>query len=166
MSQPRIYAAGPITGQSYKGATDWYDALRLGIPEAEIVVPMRGKDWAKRVRSFKSGDYEKDFRLTPLSAAVSSDNGIFTRDTWDVRRADLVFANLLGGDEMGKVSIGSVCEITAARIFGNLSVVVAKKGGVHDHVFIRQAAWVFVYDFDDGITAARIALNLPEVAGA
>ena len=159
MSGPRIYAAGPITGQSYHGATDWYDALRQGIPEAEIVVPMRGKDWAKRVKKFKSGQYKEDFRLTPLNAAVSSDNGIFSRDMWDVRRADLLFANL--GDTE-KVSIGTVCEITAACIHGNLSVVVAKKGGVHDHPFVRQAAWVFVYDFDDGITAARIALNLEE----
>lgn len=160
--KPRIYAAGPITGQSYKGATDWYDALRLGIPEAEIVVPMRGKDWAKRVKKFKARDYQEDFRLNDLNAAVSSDNGIFSRDMWDVKRADLVFANLTGADEAEKVSIGTVCEITAAQLFGNLSVVVAKKKGIHDHPFIRQAAWVYVYDFADGITAARIALNLPE----
>ena len=159
MNQLQIYAAGPITGQSYHGATDWYELLRDGIPEAEIVVPMRGKDWAKRVKKFKSGDYDKDFRLTPLNSAISSDNGIFSRDMWDVKRADLVFANL--GD-IEKVSIGTVCEITAAQLFGNLSVVIAKKGGVHDHPFIRQAAWVFVHDFADGITAARIALNLPE----
>ena len=162
MSKPRIYAAGPITGQSYKGATDWYDALRTGIPEAEIVVPMRGKDWAKRVKKFKCEDYKEDFRLTDLNAAVSSDNGIYSRDIWDVRRADLLFANLIGGDEAKKVSLGTVCEITAAQIFGNLSVVVSLKNGMHDHPFIRQAAWVFVHDFNDGITAARIALNLPE----
>ncbi|KKM97370.1 hypothetical protein LCGC14_1168650 [marine sediment metagenome] len=162
MSGPRIYAAGPIAGQSYKGATDWYDVLRAGIPEAEIIVPMRGKGWAKRIKKFKARDYKEDFRLNDLNAAVSSDNGIFSRDMWDVKRADLVFANLTGADEAEKVSIGTVCEIIAAQLFGNLSVVVAKKHGMHDHPFIRQAAWVYVYDFDDGIAAARIALNLPE----
>ncbi len=160
--RPRIYAAGPITGMSYHGATNWYNALRQGIPEVEIVVPMRGKDWAKRVKKFKSSEYKEDFRLAPLDAAVSSDNGIFSRDMWDVKRADLVFANLACADEAKKVSIGTVCEIIAAQLFGNLSVVVAKKNGVHDHPFIRQAAWVYVYAFEDGIAAARIALNLPE----
>jgi hypothetical protein len=164
----RIYAAGPITGQSFHGATDWYDALRFGIPEAEIVVPMRGKDWAARanVQEFKSGNYDEDFRLTGLESSISSDNGIFSRDMWDVRRVDLVFANLLLGDAVGRVSIGTVAEITAAKIYGNLSVVVAQKDGPHDHAFLRQAAWVFVNTFKDGVVAARIALNLPEVPHA
>jgi hypothetical protein len=166
--KPRIYAAGPITGQSYGGATTWYDDLRVGIPEAEIVTPMRGKDWAARenVQEFKSGKYHLDYRLSSLEAAISNDNGIFSRDLWDVRRVDLVFANLTAGDAAGRVSIGTVAEIVAAKIYGNLAIVVAQDEGPHDHAFIRQAAWVFVHTFKEGLLAARIALNLPEVPRA
>lgn len=159
MCKPIVYAAGPITGRSFDSATGWYPLLRTRLPECDIVVPMRGKDWAIReqVESFKSGDYAEDYRLSGLEASISSDNGIFARDMWDVGRADLVFANLLDAD---RVSIGTVAEIVAAKLGGNLAVVVREKGGLHDHAFLRQAAWATVTNFDDGVAAARIALNL------
>lgn len=154
MSRPRIYCAGSISGQSLNGATSWYDDLARAIPEAELLRPLRG------VRSAR-----KNANAERLEAEQVGERCFVLRDEWDVvRRADMIFANVLVGDEQGKVSIGTVCEISLAHAAGTLIVLVGKKGGVHDHAFLKRFAWTFVHTFEDGVAATRSALNLETVA--
>lgn len=132
-NKPAVYLAGPITGLSYHGATDW----RAGVVEElwpRIVgySPMRGKTYLAK---------ETKIGHTYENTILSGEKAIFHRDVvLDVRRADLVLVNFLGAE---KVSIGTVFEMGVAWELRKPIVTIMEIGNTHDHPFIRQASgWV------------------------
>lgn len=171
ISRPRVYVAGPIAGQTYEGATGWRDYVQSLLPGCEILTPMRGKEYLEQLPSMPLTSTElvsqgqgrivnPKLLLTTLQESISSERGIIKRDTWDVQQCDLVLANFLPGDKVGKVSIGTACEVYLAGYLRTPVVSVLTRTGIHDHPFITGSSWVVVDTLEEGFHAARIALNL------
>lgn len=124
----KVYLAGPISGQSYEGATNWYNEVRKTLvlidPRAKIGIycPMRGKAYLSK---------EEELADSYSNYTMSSINGINVRDFNDVKTADCILANFLGCN--GKVSIGTVMEIAWARAFQKPIVIVMDKENIHNH---------------------------------
>lgn len=145
---PTVYLAGPITGLSYGGATDWrHDVIAQLAPDIKGLSPMRAKQYL--AKEDKIGDsYE--------NTALSSQAGITGRDRFDCRRADLAIFNFLGAD---KTSIGTCIEVgwtDAYHVPGIL--VIEASGNVHDHAMIRQICPWRVHSLDAAVTIAKAVL--------
>jgi nucleoside 2-deoxyribosyltransferase len=131
-----VYAAGPITGLSFTGATDWRNTLQVLLKDkVQVLSPLRSKDYLKDEKVI--GDsYEQEKIDSPLTHVLSSSRGITTRDRNDVMNSDIILVNLLGAT---KVSIGTVMEIAWADMLRKPVVLIMEKNGnVHDHAMIRE----------------------------
>lgn len=124
-----IYLAGPITGTSYSGCTDWREHFIQNSPEGLVgLSPMRLKDYL-RGETMVQDQYEE--------SVLSCQRGIFARDSWDCRRCDAILVNLLGAD---RVSIGTVMEIAWGHTFNKpIVLVMEKENNIHEHAMIREA---------------------------
>jgi len=103
-----IYLAGPITGLSWKDATEWRKNLINRFQDASTgnknyiaLSPLRGKEFLSN---------ETDIKDSYSNYTMSTPKAITTRDLNDVRRCDLIIVNFLGAT---KVSIGTILEIGA-----------------------------------------------------
>lgn len=148
--QPLIYLAGPISGLTYDGCTDWrkYAEVRFNQRGILAASPMRAKEHLREYGVLHDG-YEDH----PLS----TERGIMTRDRNDVTRCDLVFANLLGAKI---VSIGTVMELAWADILRKPVVLcIEDKGNIHDHPMLREATgFRVVSDLDEALSIAEAVL--------
>jgi hypothetical protein len=145
-----VYLAGPITGLSYEGCTDWRELAikELGIAEITGLSPMRAKDYLKD-ESFVGDEYQ--------NTVLSSSRGIITRDRWDTTRCDLILVNFLGAE---KVSIGTVMELAWADAFRTPSIVVIEpEGNPHDHSMIREITGFRVETLEEGLHTAKAILT-------
>lgn len=137
----RVYLAGPITGCSYNGATDWRKevARQLGDKCIIGVSPMRCKDYLLEETTI-ADSYE--------ARVMSSQKGLTARDRWDCRRCDIILANFLGAE---RVSIGTVMELGWADAARRPIVVVMEQGNVHDHAMVREVAGFIVSTLDEAV---------------
>lgn len=147
---PKLYLAGPITGESWNGATSWRDYVAetlfdIGI---ECLSPLRGKNTYLVNEQVLDMEYRH-----PLSTA----KGITARDRNDVMTCDAILVNLLGAQ---RVSIGTVLEIAWADAFRKPIILASDPGGVHDHSMINEIAGFILDDLDEAIDIA-IAVLLP-----
>lgn len=158
----KVYLAGPITGLSYGGCTDWrkYACEQLANTGIVGVSPLRAKDYLKNETAI--GDsYEH--------IALSTSRAITTRDRFDCVRADTLLVNLLGAE---RVSIGTVMEIAwadAARVPVVLVMepaveentgLVASKGNVHEHAMLRECVGFRVQTLDEGLNVVKAILGV------
>jgi nucleoside 2-deoxyribosyltransferase len=104
-----IYLAGPITGLSWKDATEWredlvnrYNDISTSRSKYVALSPLRGKHYLKNETEIK--DSYSNFLMSTAKAVNS-------RDMFDVSRSNLIIVNLLNTT---KISIGTVLEIGAA----------------------------------------------------
>lgn len=137
-----VYTAGHIRGLHYDMATGWLDELRDGVADnVEFISPMRTKEFLKG--QVISGTYEDDL--------MANKRAVIARDKWDVRRCDVVLANLdLAPD---KVSIGTICEITLAYELRKPVIIIMSdpENNVNNHPFVtHEASWI-VKSIDDAI---------------
>lgn len=141
MSQYLIYLAGPITGQTYEGCTDWREEFIRTTPGwLEGVSPMRWKQYLLEETQVQD-QYEE--------SVLSCQRGIFARDSWDCRRCDAILVNLLGAD---RVSIGTVMEIAWAHVHHKpIVLVMEKEGNIHEHSMLREACPFRVETLEEGI---------------
>ena len=146
--KPIIYAAGPIVGQSYGEATDWRHHLQTLLPECDVRSPMRGKEFLAK-RETMPDSVESDI--------LSSQHAIVMRDHWDVHTCDILVINFASARA---VSIGSCFELAWAFAYRTPAVVVMDKAGLHDHPFVREAAYALVTDLDVAADIVRQLLNL------
>ena len=156
-----VYLAGPITGESYAGCTDWREAARKELaPHIAGLSPMRAKDYLEN-EGMVGHAYE--------DTALSSARGIMTRDFFDVRNCDVLLANLLGAE---RVSIGTVMEIAWAHAFRTPVVLVIEPAvlehfqqlpptdaNVHEHAMIREAAGFRVETLAEGLEVCKAILT-------
>lgn len=146
-----VYLAGPITGLTYNGTTEWrqqaIDYLKnFGI---QGLSPMRHKDYLLHETTI--GDAYED-------TVLSSQRGIYARDKFDCHRADAVLVNLLGAK---RVSIGTVMEIAwAAANDTPVILVIEKEGNIHEHSMIREACPFRVETLDEALSVL-VALLAP-----
>lgn len=170
---PKIYLAGPITGCTYDGCTDWRNQFAQSInmiplathpasgPNKHLVIqpgepryikcldPMRAKSYLKSLGEMIYDEYPQD--------VLSCQRGIMTRDFFDCTRCDLVFVNLLGAT---RVSIGTVMEIAWA-FQARIPVVAAieETGNLHDHGMIREAIGFRLSTLEDAARTIRAILG-------
>lgn len=70
-----VYLAGPITGLTYNGCTEWREVVREKVsPYINTISPMRGK---QRLKEISNGDVIKDCYDYDYLASYK---GINTRD--------------------------------------------------------------------------------------
>lgn len=74
-----------------------------------------------------------------------SDTAILYRDNWMVRKADIIFANLLNTKN---VSIGSVAELAWAWDHHKHIVLCMQEDSMHNHAFIRAMSPIRYNTFD------------------
>ena len=141
-----LYLAGPITGCTYKGATNWRHSF--GARAAELgynaYSPMRGKEDLKKIRRLRPHGYD---------SPMSTDQAIVRRDSFDVRRADVVLANLVGAEI---VSIGTMFELAWAYALGKYVIIVIEDKNIHGHAFVEQSASAIVESLDDAFKVLEV----------
>jgi nucleoside 2-deoxyribosyltransferase len=144
-----IYLAGPITGCSYNGCTDWRDYSKKELAKYNLlgVSPMRAKEYLSLEKNI-SDEY---------SAVLSCSRGIVTRDRFDTFSCDVMLANFLGAK---KVSIGTILEYGWADSKRKpIITVIEKEGNPHDHAAIKELTGFRVESLDEGLFIARAILN-------
>ena len=145
-----VYLAGPITGQTFDGCTDWREfAIKdLGAVGITGLSPMRAKDYLKN-ETFVGDEYQ--------DTVLSSSRGIITRDRWDTTRCDLILVNFLGAE---RVSIGTVMEMAWADAVRTPIIVVMKpEGDLHDHSMLREVTGFRVVTLEEGLEVAKAILT-------
>ena len=139
MSRPKVYLAGPMTGLTLLDSEAWREhAARVLAERFEVYSPLRGKEFLRG----------RGAMLPDGPSEVYGDQGIYRRDGWDVRRADIVLANFLGARQ---VSIGTCFELAWAHHLGKYVVVVMDEDNPHFHAFVRQAASVVFGGLDTAL---------------
>lgn len=157
----KIYLAGPIRGLTYGECTEWRDyASRVLKDWGHVPVsPMRGKEYLEGAGpllgdsrgdgSSSGGSYDK--------YPMSSEQGIWGRDTFDVKHCDAILANFEGATQL---SIGTCMEIQRGYDLDKYVLVVVEPGAIHDHPFIRRAASLFVPTLNEALVILRM-MGLP-----
>ena len=152
MLQPTVYLAGPITGETIAGANDWRRAAAAQLADIGIrtLDPLRGKDYLEAM--IGSGVYDMQYNNHPLSTG----HGIYRRDSWDVRRCDVVLVNFIGAS---RVSIGTVMEIAWAEAAGKYILIAMEDNNVHQYPMIVSAASLILPTLDDALAILPIVLG-------
>lgn len=117
MGRPAVYLAGHIAGLTYGEATDWREEATEAITALgyDVYSPMRGKEHLKET-------YES--RVLEPTSDVDAGVGPFARDMHDLRRSDIVLANMLALDTP---SIGTTMELMAGHLLNKFVIVVLPK---------------------------------------
>jgi len=149
--KPSVYLAGPVTGLTYSGATDWREYVKRGLePDITGYSPLRAKYYLAELTTI--GDSHGDLHV------MSTPKAIYARDLYDCRMRDLIFVNMLGAT---RVSIGTTMEIAWGAAFNKpIVLVMEREGNVHEHSMLKEACMYRVETLDEGIFVTR-ALLLP-----
>ena len=145
MITPSLYLAGPITGCSWEGATDWRSNVS-GVLEPygiKCLSPLRGKQYLLQELSI-ADRYDQH--------VMSTAKAIFARDMFDVERTTGLFVNLIGAK---KVSIGTVMEISFAWSLRHPVIIVMEKDNIHHHSMLEATSGWVVEDINEGIEIAK-----------
>lgn len=150
-----VYLAGPISGCTYEGATDWREYAKWKLETHGITAysPMRGKEYLRT---------EKVLQGHPdayVGLGLSNPKGIVTRDRRDCQACDIVIMNLLPAEETGIVSIGSMIEVGWADSIRVPIIVVMTEKNPHYHAMLTEIAGYVVKTLDDAIIVAAALLN-------
>lgn len=147
-----VYLAGPITGLSYGGATDWREHARgVLAPEITGLSPMRGKEYLASIEKI-SGTGEEYAHMGCLSLP----RGVMTRDRFDCTRCDVLLVNLLGAKA---VSIGTVMEIAwADSVRTPIVCAIEPTGNPHEHMMIQEALGYRVPSLNEALHIVRAIL--------
>ena len=148
---PKVYLAGPITGCTFDGCTEWRDVAKAELAKVgiEAFSPMRAKGYLKE-KGVITGSY-------PDAGLFSSSRNIMTRDFYDCTTADVVLAYLLGASRQ---SAGTIMEMAWTFDRHIPLVVVAEPGlGVHAHPMIEEAVGFRANNLDEGLTIVKAILR-------
>ncbi len=149
---PKVYLAGPITGLSYAGSTDWRDQASVFLRRHGVIPlsPMRNKEYLSHETSIGDG-YP--------TTAMSNQRAIMTRDRHDVFSSDLTLMYLAGSK---RVSIGTVMEAAWCDAHRKpIVVVMEEEGNPHDHVMMREAFGFRVTTLDAALQICVSVLGIP-----
>lgn len=148
-----VYLAGPITGLSYQGATDWRHHVRdlldpIGI---RTYSPMRAKEYLATIGCISgTGEEYRHF------GCLSLPRGVMTRDRFDATRCDVLLVNLLGAE---RVSIGTVMEIAWADAHRTPIVcAMEQSGNPHEHMMVQEAIGFRVDSLSDAVDVIKAIL--------
>ena len=147
MSKPTVYLAGPVTGMSYQGATDWREWVIsfLDFHGIRGISPLRGAKYLSRE------SYIADFYDGHI---MSTQKAITTGSRHDAQQCDIVLANFLGAT---KPSLGTVMELGWADAARTPIITVIEEGNPHDHAMIREVSGYMTNNLH---TAAEVAVSI------
>jgi nucleoside 2-deoxyribosyltransferase len=147
--RPSVYLAGPISGCSYEGATNWREEAASVLFDEGIAAfsPMRHKEYLLGEHAIQDS-YDQHY--------LSTMRAIMTRDFRDATKCDMIITNVVGAT---KVSIGTVMEI-AWGFQARVPVVLVSEGkeNPHYHGMIREAIGWEVKTMQEAILIARTTL--------
>lgn len=143
-----VYIAGPISGESYEGATEWREYVSQQLAEFGITAlsPMRCKPYLKN--ETKIGDEYNEYTM-------SSARGVTTRDVNDVRRSDALFVNFIGAKAP---SLGTALEIGIAHALNIPIVIAMEEDNPNNHAMIRHMAGFIFPTIHQAIEATKMLL--------
>lgn len=143
-----VYLAGPITGLSFDNCINWREWFIRGLPSQIVgLSPLRGKDYLEG---------EEEVKHQYADWVLSTERGLTTRDYNDVKRSELIVANLFGAKT---VSIGTVMEIAWARAMQKpVILIMEKEGNLHDHPMIRDSVGYRVETLDEALWLTKVIL--------
>lgn len=149
-----VYLAGPITGLSYGGATDWrkYAIESLAKDGIEGISPMRAKDYLANLETISG--HGKDYAHMGV---MSTPAAVITRDRFDTQRVDVVLMNLLGAKA---VSIGTMVELgwaDAARV--PVVGAIEPEGNPHEHMFVSTLIGFKVPSLNEALDVIKAILT-------
>jgi nucleoside 2-deoxyribosyltransferase len=145
---PKVYLAGPISGLSYGGATDWRVLAKamLRTNDIDAFSPLRHQQNLASIQIFSDLGSETERLKDPMSTT----RGLTVRDRWDAQRCDVMLVNLLGAK---KVSIGTVLELAWADA-RRIPIVVAMEAdgsNPHEHAMIHEIIGFRTPDLDSAV---------------
>ena len=141
--RPRCYLAGPISGVSWESAVSWrrLAAEELSRHGIEAIDPLRHTEVLAGETTLRSAYPEWLW---------TQERAIVHRSLYDVRRSQVVLANVLGARER---SVGTIAEIAVAYEHHIPVVLVVREGNPHDHPFLKEMATVVTGALDEAIEA-------------
>jgi len=141
------FLSGPITGLSYKKATDWREHVKEALAHHGIegLSPMRCAEFLEAEHAIQD-HYDH---------VLANRRAITERDRYDVKRCDALFVNLL---EAKKVSIGTMLEIAWADAWRKPIILCMEDGNVHEHAMVREMAGFITDNLDEAVWVARALL--------
>jgi nucleoside 2-deoxyribosyltransferase len=151
---PSVYLAGPISGLTYDGCTDWRKKVAEALEQCGIRAysPMRAKEYLASLGTI-SGHGNEYAHLGVLSKA----RGVMTRDRFDATRCGVLFVNFLGAKI---VSIGTVMEIAWADAKRTPIVcAIEESGNPHEHMMISEAIGFRVATLDEAIHVTKAIIG-------
>lgn len=156
MDKPSVYLAGPISGLTLEGCSDWREWATQKLGQGIMALnPLRSKK-ARLSHAGAIADHYDDDPLTRLP-------GIVGRDRFDVMRADMVLVNVLGAE---RVSLGTVMEVAWADLLRKpVVLVMEKEGNVHEHGMFTQVVQYRVETLEEGVRVVRAVLLPGEMMG-
>lgn len=144
-----VYLAGPITGLTYQGCTDWREEMIRQLAQHQIkgLSPMRMKAYLEQYGIMKA-DARPEYEAAGL---FSSQRAIVTRDHYDCTHCDVLLVNLLGAKT---VSIGTMFEVAWAWMKRTpIVLMIEQTGNVHEHMFVNETYGFRVTNMDDAVAA-------------
>lgn len=149
-----VYLCGQITGATYDEARfGWRQVVgrELGYDSIRVLSPMRR---INPRRSDTSSISPHGLEGDVLQCA----RGLTACDRFDLRRSDLVFANLVMNDQK-KISVGSMIELGWADAYGIPVVAVLPEGNAHDHGMVRELITWRCQTVEQAIEVTRAVLS-------
>lgn len=150
----KVYLAGPISGLSYGGCTEWREGVIRELAKEGIIglSPMRSKNYLAAIETI-SADGHEYAHMGPLSKP----RGVMTRDRFDTQRADIILMNLLGAKQ---VSIGTMIELgwaDSARV--PVVCAIEDEGNVHDHMMVTEGIGFRVNTLEAAVNVVKSILR-------
>lgn len=150
-----VYLAGPIADLTYDTATAWRRAAASAFKEngIEALDPMRAKEYLRKVGRMLPGAQTYPAELGILSTPC----GISARDSFDVKRCDVMLVNFIGAD---RISIGTVLEIGMAHGYDATKpiVVAMDPDNVHNHPMLNTYSQFILPSLEDAIDVVKAIL--------
>lgn len=146
---PRVYLCGPMSGLTLEQARAWRQRAGDYLEQFNIEV----LDPCRQVMDDK-------FIMDNFGVAgnpMLSGKALVTKDRMDVRRSDLILANLKGATKPG---IGSVMEIAWADAYGiPVALVMEAHSNPNDHAFVRELCGFQFTELDEALIAIVLQLT-------
>lgn len=161
-----VYLAGPISGQTLENAGGWRSNVRAGMRKRLWAEGSSIREMPVLISPLRGNTHEGEFGPHGEEHKTSvwkHPKAEFTRDAFDVRRCDVLLANLTGAE---RVSIGTMLELGMAHALHKFVIVVippaerservAGRGTTqgtnpHDHLFVYKAASMVADSLDEAL---------------
>jgi nucleoside 2-deoxyribosyltransferase len=151
-TNPTVYLAGPITGLSYGGCTEWREAVSQELTSNGITCfsPLRAKQYLKDQKVI-SGSY--------LEHTLSRSKAINERDHYDCSTCDTILVNLLGAKD--RISIGTVMEVAWGFAYRKPVILAMEpEGNPHQHSMLIESCSFVLPTLEEAVRTT-MAILLP-----